>query len=145
MCVSNGPLFQRCQIYDWFPCSNKMYMNDQIFLDAYVKGPTFLTSWFMLIFFAQRFFRCCLFSWYSMKWLRYLSTSNKCVQKRYCMNRTTFRMVTYMNGSVFSKARYMNGVGFEILARTPVPQLPCPHPLPAPPTPPPTPELFWGK
>ena len=32
-----------------------------------------------------------------------------------------------MNGSVFSKARYMNGVGFEILARTPVPQSP---PLP---------------
>ena len=29
-----------------------------------------------------------------------------------------------MNGSVFSKARYMNGVGFEILARTPVPKLP---------------------
>ena len=29
-----------------------------------------------------------------------------------------------MNGSVFSKARYMNGVGFKILACTPIPQLP---------------------
>ena len=37
------------------------------------------------------------------------------------MNRSTFWMIKYMNGSVFSKARYMNGVGFEILARTPVP------------------------
>ena len=35
-----------------------------------------------------------------------------------------------MNRSVFSKARYMNGVGFEILARTPVPKLPPPPPPP---------------
>ena len=40
------------------------------------------------------------------------------------MNRPTFWMIKYMNGSVFSKARHMNGVCFEILARTPVPQLP---------------------
>ena len=33
-------------------------------------------------------------------------------------------MIKYMNGSVFSKASYMNGVGFEILARAPVPKLP---------------------
>ena len=34
-----------------------------------------------------------------------------------------------MNGSVFfSKARYMNRVGFEILARTPVPNLPKSYP-----------------
>ena len=46
------------------------------------------------------------------------------------MNRSTFRMIKYMNGSVFSKARYMNGVGFEILARTPVPQLPPSYPHP---------------
>ena len=35
-----------------------------------------------------------------------------------------------MNGSIFSKARYMNGVGFEILARTPVPKLPLSPPPP---------------
>ena len=40
------------------------------------------------------------------------------------MNRSTFRMIKYRNGSLFSKARYMNGVGFEILARTPVPKFP---------------------
>ena len=40
------------------------------------------------------------------------------------MKRSTFRTLKYMNGSDFSKARYMNGVGFEILARTPIPQLP---------------------
>ena len=39
-----------------------------------------------------------------------------------------------MNGSVFSKARYMNGVGFEILARTPVPKLPLSYPPPHPPS-----------
>ena len=44
------------------------------------------------------------------------------------MNRSTFWMIKYMNGSFFSKARYMNGVGFEILARTPVPKLPLSYP-----------------
>ena len=44
------------------------------------------------------------------------------------MNRSTFWMIKYMNGSVFSKARYMNEVGFEILARTPVPKLPLSYP-----------------
>ena len=44
------------------------------------------------------------------------------------MNRSTFLMIKYMNGFVFSKARYMNGVGFEILARTPVPKLPLSYP-----------------
>ena len=46
------------------------------------------------------------------------------------MNRSTFWMIKYMNGSVFSKARYKNGVGFEILALTPVPQLPLSYPPP---------------
>ena len=66
-----------------------------------------------------------------------LTTSNKWVQKikgQY-MNRSTFRVVKYMNGSVFSKARYMNGVDFEILARTPIPQLPSSYPCPPPPHP----------
>ena len=39
--VPNGPLFQRCQVYDWPPFFDKMYMSDQIFLDWYMKGPTF--------------------------------------------------------------------------------------------------------
>ena len=56
MCVPNGLLFQRCQVYDCPPFFNKKYMNDPIFLDSYVKGPIFLTSWYMHIFFAQRFF-----------------------------------------------------------------------------------------
>ena len=62
------------------------------------------------------------------------------------MNRSTFmtiKYILYMNGSVFSNAMYMNMVGFEILAHTPVTQLPTsypppsqhthtPHPLPTP-------------
>ena len=58
------------------------------------------------------------------------------------MNRSTFWMIKYMNGSVFSKARYMNGVGFEILARTPVPKLPLSYP-PPPPPPPRDSEIGW--
>ena len=44
------------------------------------------------------------------------------------MNRSTFRMNKYLNGSAFSKTRYINGVGFEILARTPVSHLPPSYP-----------------
>ena len=40
------------------------------------------------------------------------------------MNRSAFQTIKYMNVSIFSKPRYINGVGFKILARTPVPQLP---------------------
>ena len=49
-------LFQLCHVYDWPLFFNKNYMRDPIFLDSYVKGPTFLTPWYMHIFFAQRFF-----------------------------------------------------------------------------------------
>ena len=126
-------LFQRCRIYDWPPFLNKKYMNDPIFLDSYAKGPTFLTSWYMYTFFAQWFFAqrffevaCSL----GIQWIDCaicLTTSNKWVQKikgQY-MNRSTFRMIKYIN-SVFSKARYMNGVGFEKLTRTPSPPPPPP-------------------
>ena len=141
MCVPNSPLFQHCQVYDWPPFFNKKYMNDPIFLDSYVKGPIFLTTWYIHIFFAQRFFEvaCSL----GIQWTDCdicLTTSNKWVQKingQY-MNRSTFWMIKYMNGSVFSKARYMNGVGFEMLARTPVSQLPLRYPFRPPPPPPPT-------
>ena len=127
------------------PFFNKKYINDPIFLDCYVKGPTFLTSWYIHIFFTKRLFEaaCSL----GIQWIDCdicLTTSNKWVQKiegQY-MNRSTFRIIKYMNGSVFLKARYMNGVGLEILARTPVPQLPPSYPLPPPspssPTPPPS-------
>ena len=59
------PLFPRCQVYDWPPFLNKKYIMTLFFLDSYVKGPIFLTPWYMHIIFAQR---VCLF-WYSMKWL----------------------------------------------------------------------------
>ena len=110
-------------------------MNDPIFLDSYVKGPIFLTSWYIHIIFAQRLFEasCSL----GNQWIGCdicLTTSNKWVQKsKGSMNRSTFWMIKYMNGSfflVFPKSRYMNGVGFEILARTPVPKLPLSYPPP---------------
>ena len=131
MCVPNSPLFQRCQGYDWPPFFNKKYMNGPIFLDSYVKGPIFLTSWYMHIFFAQRFFEAAYplgITWIDCDIC--VITSKKWVQKikgQY-MNRSTFWMIKYMNGSVSLKARYMNGVGFEILARTPVQKLPLSYP-----------------
>ena len=135
MCVPNSPLFQRCQVYDWPPFFNKKYMNGPIFLDSCVKGPIFLTSWYMHIFFAQRFFEAAYPP--ASTWIDCdicVITSKKWVQKvkgQY-MNRSTFWMIKYMNGSVFSKAKYMNGIGFEILARTPVPKLPLSYPPPPP-------------
>ena len=39
--------------------STKKYMNGPIFLDSYVKYPTFLTSWYI---FRSEIFRGCLFS-----------------------------------------------------------------------------------
>ena len=148
MCVSNSPLFQHCQVYDWTPFFNKKFMNGLIFLDSYVNGPIFLTSWYMHIFFAQRFFKATYplgIIWIDCDIC--VITSKKWVQKvkgQY-MNRSTFWMIKYMNGSVFSKARYMNGVGFKILVRTPVPKLPLCYPRP-PITPSPSTEAgspFW--
>ena len=57
MCVPNSPFSSaaRYMISPFF--FNKKYMADPIFLDSYVKSPTFLTSWYMRIFFAQRLSR----------------------------------------------------------------------------------------
>ena len=45
------PFFQRCQLYGWpLFFFNKKYMHDPIFQDSYVKGPIFLTSWYIHIF-----------------------------------------------------------------------------------------------
>ena len=131
------------------PFFNKKYMNDPIFLDSYVKGPIFLTSWNMHIFFTQKVFEAaCSFG---IQWIDCdicLTTSNKWAQKikgQY-MNRSTFWKIKYMNGSFFPKAKYMNAVGFEILARTPVPKLPVTlHTslfVPPPPPPPPPPPSY---
>ena len=48
--------------------------------------------------------------------------------KRQYMKRSAFRTIQYMNGSFVSKTVYMNGVGFGILARTPIPHLPPSNP-----------------
>ena len=108
------PFFKRCQVYDWPPFFNKKYMNDPIFLDSYVKGPIFLTTWYIHIFFVQRFFEaaCSL----GIQWIdcdiQPAINGYKKINGQ-CMNRSTFWMIKYMNGSVFfTKARHMNGVGF---------------------------------
>ena len=102
------------------------------------KAPFFWHPGICIYFFAQRFFKAA----YPLRiiWIDCdicVITSKKWVQKikgQY-MNRSTFWMIKYMNGSVFfSKAMYMNGVGFEIQARTPVPKLPLSY-NPQPPSP----------
>ena len=116
MCVPNGLLFQRCQVNDWPPFFNKMYMNDPIFLDSYVKRPIFLTSCYMHIFFARRFFEaaCSL----GIRWIDCdicLTTINKWLQKikgQY-MNRSTFWMIVYewvcfFKGQVYEWGRFWN-------------------------------------
>ena len=87
-----------------------------------------------------------------MNWLPYLSNYQQYVfgykqqqqqqkkkkKKKKNNQRTLYGWVNISDDlvyeSIFSKARYMNEVGFEILARTPVAQLPPSYP------PSPTPE-----
>ena len=64
-----------------------------------------------------------------MDWLPYL-----CNYQQYMGIKIKVQYM-YMNGSVFSNARYMNGVVFQILAHTPVPQLPPSYPSPPSPHP----------
>ena len=130
-----GPLF-----------STKNYMNDPIFLDSYMKGPIFSDILVYAHMFRLEVFRGCLFSWYYMNWLWYLSNNQQ--KNGYKISKGSiwigqhFGWSSIWMGPFFSKARYMNGVGFEILARTPVPKLALsytpPRPPPRPP-PPPTP------
>ena len=60
------------------------------------------------------------------------------------MIRLIFSEIRFMNGMFFSKARYMIGVGFKVLARTPLPKLPPSYPrvTPPPPPPPPPPSIL---
>ena len=108
------------------------------FLDWYIKSPTF--SDVSSTFYSENF-RCCLFASYSMNCLQScLTTSNKWVQKSKgsIWLGQHFRRFSIWMGPFFSNARYINGVGFEILARAPVPHLPQNY-LPNPPPPPPPP------
>ena len=123
-----APFFQQ-KVYEWpdfsgFLCERPHFSD--ILVYAYI--------------FRSEIFRGCLSSWYYMNWLWYLCNNQQIMGtkiKWQYMNRSTFwmYMIKYMNGPVFSKVRYMNGVGFEILARTPVPNLPLLHPSPHPPPP----------
>ena len=119
-----GPLF-----------STKCIWMAQFFWIPY-EGPIFLTSWYMHIFFAQRFFEAAYplgITWIDCDICVTTSKNGYKKIKGQFMKRSTFWMIKYMNGSVFSMARYMNRVGFEILARTPVPKLPLSYrPAPTP-------------
>ena len=105
----------------------------QFFWIPYVKGPIFLTSWYMHIFFAQRFFEAAYplgITWIDCDIC--VTTSKNGYKNKSKGSIWIGQHFGYMNGSVFSKTRYMNGVVFKILARTPVPKLQCTSKLPIP-------------
>ena len=115
--------------------STKSIWMAQFFWIPY-EGPIFLTSWYMHIFFAQRFFEAAYplgITWIDCDIC--VTTSKNGYKKN---QRAVYEEVNILDDQVyewvrFSKARYMNRVGFEILARTPVPKLPlsyAPHPPP---------------
>ena len=55
--MPNGPLFQRCQVYDWPLFSAKMYMIGR-FSGLVYERPLFSDVFrYMHIFFVQRFFK----------------------------------------------------------------------------------------
>ena len=129
MCVPNGPLFQRCQVYDWPPFVNKMYMNDPIFLDSYVKGPVFLTSWYMYICFAQRFFEAAFYlgiTWTDCDICLTTSKNGYKKSKGSIWIGQHFGWSSIWMGPFFSKARYMNGEATR--TRPHAPALPPPPP-----------------
>ena len=97
---------------------NKKYMTDPILLDSYVKGPTFLTSPKMRIFFRSEICQGRLFSWYSMNWLLYLSNYQQQMGikiKGQYMNKSTFRTIVYelvhfFKGQVYEWGRFRNTI-----------------------------------
>ena len=101
-------------------------MNDPIFLDSW-KAPFFWQlAWYIHIFFAQRFFEAaCSLGIQLIDRDICLTTSNKWVQKNQW---AVYELVNILDDQVYEWARYMNGVGIEMLARTPVPQLPLSYP-----------------
>ena len=104
MCVSLGPLFWRCEVYDWPPFfQQKIYDWPDFSLFVY-ESPHFSYIPVYACIFRSETFGGCLFSWYSMNWLLYLSNYQQWMGikiKGQYMNRSTFRTTKYMNGSVF--------------------------------------------
>ena len=78
-------------------------MNGPVFLDSYVKGPIFLTSWYMHIFFAQRFFKAAYPLGITCIDCDICLSNNQKIWfqkiKGQYMNRSTLWMIKYMNGS----------------------------------------------
>ena len=132
-----GPLFSTKSIWmAWF------------FWIPMWKAPFFWHSGICTYFFAQRFFEAA--SPLGSTWIDCdicVITSKIWVQKKSKDSiwiGQHFGWSSIWMGPFFSKARYMNGVGFEILARTPVPKLPL-LPAPPPPHPPPPTPLPPGS
>ena len=152
MCVPNGPLFQRCQVYDWPSFFDKKCMNDPIFLDSYVKGPFFWHPGMCTYFSLRDFSRLLVFLVFnelSVHVFVYKPAINGYKNQSQYTNRSSFWMSKYMNGSVFFKGnvyewgRFWNTCSHTRTKITPVTP-PRPHPPPPPTSRPPRSEFrLW--
>ena len=136
---AEGPLFQRCQVYDLPPFSTKSIR--QLISGFVCERPNFSDILVYAYIFRSEIFRRCLFSGYSMNWLRYLSVKLPAINglkiKRQYMNRSIFWTIKYMNGFIFSKGQVYEWVRFwntgshtHIVNYAPAPKLPLPPPYP---------------
>ena len=95
--------FFRQKVYDW-----PIFLF--IFFDWYMKGPTFSDIPVYAHIFHSDFWGC-LFSWYSMNWLHYLSTtSNKWVQKNQW---AVYEWVNISDGLVYEWVCFFKGQVYE--------------------------------
>ena len=145
MCVPNiAPFFSTARYMIGPLFSAKSIWMARFFWFPMWKGPFFLTSWYMHMFFAQRFFVAVYplgITWIDCDICDIcVTTSKKVGTKKNQRIGQHFRWSSIWMGPfffvflfVFFKGGYMNRVGFEILARTPVPKLPQSYrPLPHP-------------
>ena len=101
------PLFQRCQVYDWPPLFDKKYMTDPIFLDCYMKGPTFSDIPVYAHFFHSEIFEAaCSLDDCNIC----LTTSNKLVQKNQW---TVYEWVNISDDLVYEWVCFFKGQVYE--------------------------------
>ena len=89
------------------PFFNKKYMTDPNRLDSYVKCPTFLTSWYMRIFFDRRFLEAaCSLGIQRIDCDICLTTTNKWVKNSF--RTIMYEWIRFFKGQIYDLGRYRN-------------------------------------
>ena len=138
MCVPNGPLFQRCQVYDWPPFfSTKSIWMTQFFWIPMWKAPLFwhpgIRTYFSLRDFS-RLLVLLVFNELTFIFVYKPVINGYKISKGSIWKGQHFGWANIWMGPFFQRPGIWMGVDFEIPARTPVPKLPLSY------TPPPAPE-----